>query len=113
APACSLEVIGWVDVWSKEVDRDGMLERMRERVREMGGDAVIDYAERVRPANSHTGGLPAPSPQQLGAVRAAELERKQYFHKPPGALRGSSYLVIVGKVVRFVDPDCRQVPDVP
>ncbi len=111
APACSLEVIGWVDVWSKEVDRDGMLERMRERVREMGGDAVIQCTERVRPAASHTGGLPAPSAQQLGAARAAELERGHRFQKPACGPTGPGYHVIVGKVVRFAEADCQETPD--
>lgn len=82
-PECPVEEIGLVSSRqrNKLISMDAVLEALRKRAREMGGDAVVDLAE---------------TNEAQGAVATG---RSVAVDRDP---------VLSGTVVRFTDPDCRR-----
>jgi hypothetical protein len=85
-PQCAFEEIGWVsgEPRARRNSPDDVLEAMRARAREMGGDAIIGLSSSDRPTGAVSSGADAPI--VVTAVSSSNVFR--------------------GTVVRFTDRTC-------
>jgi hypothetical protein len=100
-PSCAYEEIGAVTVKGSDFRQaDRLADAMRVRVREMGGDAIVDFGKSklVVGSRATTTGLPVGDPWMGGA----------WLGGFPGQVmtdvRNDTKLVLSGTVVRFTAP---------